>query len=140
MIEKIVIMSQEEALRMLPKMEDTAVVSIVGKDQANPVWEGARLPVYNVSFDDTEDSMSETCAEAKDFSGLKSFLDTADAKTLVVHCYAGISRSAGVAAAIAEYLGIRMRIWTNRHYDPNVLVYELVKKSLAGEKEKERKR
>lgn len=136
MIEKILIMSQEEALRSLPKMEDTAVVSIVGKGQENPAWEDIRLPVYSVSFDDTEDCMAETCAEAEDFSGLKAFLDTVDAKTLAVHCYAGISRSAGAVAAIAEYLGIRMRIWTNRRYDPNVLVYELVKKSLVGEKEK----
>lgn len=132
MFNRILILSKEEALRTVPGMKRAAVVSIVDKQEDNPDWKKAGVPSFNMRFNDTENRLSDMSAGEKDFSGLKHFLDSTDADTLVVHCFAGISRSAGAAAAIAEYLGIRMRIWTDRRYDPNVLVYELVKKSLQN--------
>ena len=42
----------------------------------------------------------------------------------VVHCDAGISRSAAVCAAIRRYLGFEdMSIFDNYMYNPNPLVY-----------------
>lgn len=43
---------------------------------------------------------------------------------IIVHCGAGISRSAGVAAAIAKYLyGNDSCIFNDRRYRPNMLCY-----------------
>lgn len=44
---------------------------------------------------------------------------------LVVHCDAGVSRSAAVCAAIKRYLGFdNQDIFKNQQYEPNPLVYE----------------
>jgi protein-tyrosine phosphatase len=44
---------------------------------------------------------------------------------LVVHCDAGVSRSAAVCAAMKRYLGFdNQDIFTSQQYEPNPLVYE----------------
>lgn len=68
-----------------------------------------------------------TPPKQKNFNGLKLFIDTIknDVEQFIVHCPGGISRSAGVGAAICEYLNIDNSIWTTRIYHPNLLVYKL---------------
>lgn len=47
--------------------------------------------------------------------------------TIIVHCNAGISRSAGCAAAILKYFtGSDMQIFGNGFYKPNMKVYTTV--------------
>jgi predicted protein tyrosine phosphatase len=45
---------------------------------------------------------------------------------LAVHCEAGISRSAGVAAACAKILGLDYEVFFQRPYQANLHCYELV--------------
>ncbi len=50
---------------------------------------------------------------------------------LIIHCGAGQSRSAGVAAAILKYYtGSDKQIFTNRKYTPNMLCYRRVLEAL----------
>ena len=68
-----------------------------------------------------------------DFNGLKKFIDmnaTNDIVEIVVHCGAGVSRSAGTALAIAEYLGIDNDIQSNPNFNPNLWVSKLVRNEL----------
>ena len=52
------------------------------------------------------------------------FIKLNNPKRIIVHCDAGISRSAGVAAAIAKFLtGSDECIFGNRRYIPNMFVY-----------------
>lgn len=49
-------------------------------------------------------------------------------ETLIVHCEAGISRSAGVAAALGKvYFKDDMFIFSKPRYKPNMRVYELIR-------------
>ena len=66
-------------------------------------------------------------ATQKNFNGLKDFVDdmSKEVEQFIVHCNGGISRSAGVGAAICEYLEVEDNIWKNNIYHPNLLVYKL---------------
>ncbi len=54
---------------------------------------------------------------------------------IVIHCYEGVSRSAGVCAALMKYLnGDDSEIWSDKiHYRPNTRCYEFVLKALKKE-------
>ena len=132
MIKEIKILSQKEAKRIVPEIENVAVISIVDKKNKTIHWGENVKYLFNMKFDDTDNFLNDSSATKKSFKGLKDFIDNLDVDVLVIHCYAGISRSSAVAAAIGEYLGLKMKIWTNPKYDPNVLVYELVKKELLN--------
>lgn len=56
---------------------------------------------------------------------------------LVIHCYAGISRSAGCAAAILEHFtGDASQIYNDKNKVPNKLVYEKVLNALKNEEKR----
>ncbi len=57
--------------------------------------------------------------------------------TIWVHCEVGVSRSAGIAMAITEYLNMDLKpILENPAYSPNMLCYELTKKAFKDLQEK----
>ncbi len=59
--------------------------------------------------------------------------------TIWVHCEVGVSRSAGIAMAIMEYLNMDLTpITKNPIYRPNMLCYELTKGALYEQKYEER--
>lgn len=84
----------------------------------------AVLPVF---FDDIEEGKGViTISEARDIVNFvnrwQSHVDI-----IIVHCNAGISRSAGCAAAILKYFtGSDMQIFGNGFYKPNMKVYTTV--------------
>lgn len=56
---------------------------------------------------------------------------------IIVHCFAGVSRSAGVCAAIMEYFKESSNeIFKNSKYIPNMYCYKIVKESFENRKEK----
>ena len=132
MIKSIKIFSQNEAKYRIPNMGDVSLISIVDKNEELLEWSDNVVDIFTMKFDDTDDSLKDASPNKRAFKGLKNFVDNLKTEVLIVHCYAGISRSSAVAAAIGEYLGIRLKIWTDRHYDPNILVYELTKEELFG--------
>jgi predicted protein tyrosine phosphatase len=68
-------------------------------------------------------------------AGVKEFIaaEIADGcESILIHCDAGVSRSAGMAAALAKaYTGDDM--WFFRHKRPNMLVYRLMMDTLVGQ-------
>lgn len=89
---------------------------------ANPMIRG----IFRMRFNDIDHDKIPNIPppQQEDFYGLKDFVDRMDCEVLLVHCGAGISRSAATAAAICEYLGIKHPIWDNSKYVPNHLVYQ----------------
>ena len=60
----------------------------------------------------------------KDAQNVVQFVRENRDKRIIVHCDAGISRSAGVAAAISKYLtGDDGRFFRSGEYDPNMWCY-----------------
>lgn len=93
--------------------------------------------IRNVSyyhFDDEEvgaSSISEI--QAKDIADtVLKYKDSVD--TIIVYCDAGVSRSAGVGAAIMKYLfNDDMEIFNNALYAPNIRCYRYVLNALNFE-------
>lgn len=92
----------------------------------------AVLPLW---FDDVErgtNCMTETHAEA-----IKKFVAANAELLVIVHCDAGVSRSAGVAAALMKfYNGDDTPIFDNPQYRPNMLCYRVMLDCLTAEEEK----
>ena len=130
MIKEIKIFSEWEAKEKVPHMGDIALISIVDKGAKSIEWPSNVKELFSMKFDDTDNSIIDASPKERSFKGLKEFIDNVTSETIVVHCYAGISRSSAVAAALGEYLNIKQKIWTNKRYDPNLLVYELTKQEL----------
>ena len=100
--------------------------------------------IFEMQFNDLETDLETDQGILKaptlnDFKGLKQFIDDniTAVEQIVVHCGAGVSRSAGCALAIAEYLNIDNNIRTSNKYVPNMWVYKLTKQELGIDKNKE---
>ena len=144
------IMSEYEAKRKSSSFSvPTAIISITAPTEEPIIFanndnikEIFRMRFYDIDVgevvlrEDTE--LREATQE--DFNGLKTFIDSLKAKNieqLIVQCAAGISRSAGVACAIDEYLGLNNNFWFQRQYFPNILVYRLTCNELGISKTQE---
>lgn len=150
------VMSQA-ALRRLaaaaPFDEGTFVVSIIDTD-AQPVWlANAPAGILRLSFDDVypaghplsemyggyEDdeyaAFSETLQPMSEEQAAKTARFVVEnlprMRTLVCQCHYGQSRSAGVAAAVSEWLyGNGARFFKDERYCPNRHVYQLLLSAL----------
>ena len=132
------VMSERAAETASYELKDrTAIISVRNMD-AEPVLfcEGPQLiGVKTLYFadtsEDTPDSFSKAQAEEiKDF--LLQMLGKID--RLIVHCEFGVSRSAGIAAAVLDALtGDSSVIFNDSWYVPNMRCYRLVYNALYDE-------
>lgn len=115
-----------------------AIISIT--DVSEPL---ANIPAnYNIrcclrlKFDDVfEDENNAMCqADADDIAEFVYDIDEnhIEADEIWIHCEGGVSRSAGVAAAISKHLyGDDMWVFQNPNYYPNLWVNKLVTEALG---------
>ena len=90
--------------------------------------------VLRLSFDDVD--RGKNSIDVKSAANIAQFVETWKDKIdlIIVHCEAGISRSAGVGAAIMKYLhGDDSLIFNSPRYAPNMLCYRRVLNALYGE-------
>jgi len=127
----ITVMSRNEALKNLNASDviNTALISISSIDEEFPQFTNANLTTLFLRFDDvdrgTPNCINETHAnKINDF--IKNIPDNENQR-LVVHCGAGVSRSAGVAAAIMKFLyDDDWPIFNSPKYRPNMTCYRMV--------------
>lgn len=123
--------------------EKTVLISIVEKNsppiefhENNNIVDIFRLFLNDLCVDIMDPKIpNKVLYEApvqEDFSGLKEFIDKYKDINIVVHCAAGVSRSAGVAMAIGEYLGVETGIANSSNYDPNSVCYRCTQYELMG--------
>ena len=127
---EIVVMNRKDAVRYSyrPHNKKTAVISIASPSYIYYNESIYKSPYNGITgvlklwFDDVEsgsDCMEECHAEA-----IKRFLNAHSKETIIVHCDAGVSRSAGIAAALMKfYNGDDTPIFDNPKYCPNMLCY-----------------
>lgn len=131
---ELLILSEMQAIDYATKLTvPTSIVSITCPLDDKVVFKhnGKLKNVFHMQFNDIVVKNGDfDCPQQEDFAGLKNFIDKLDCELLIVHCFAGVSRSAATAAAIAQYLGIEKEIFDNEDYDPNPLVYKLACKEL----------
>lgn len=130
------VMSQKNAIEYSKTVNNKCViVSITAPLSENPDMELPVfannlniLDVFRMQFNDYTYKVNElSIPERKDFIGLKDFIDKYrdEVDEIIVHCAAGVSRSAGCAVALSQYLSIEDNISNNERYKPNRLVYRL---------------
>ena len=96
--------------------------------------------IFRMKFNDIiNDDLDEGIMAPKqeDVKGLKEFVDNLDCDFLLVHCGAGVSRSAAIAAAINDYLKLGYDIFGDKSFSPNPTVYKIACKEFGIAKEKE---
>lgn len=128
----IEILSRKEAVEFLktPIVEKLIIISIssVMTDKILFAENSDIVDILYLNFDDVDRSnanamTSNQAKEVTDF--VNKYKDSID--RIVIHCDQGVSRSAGIAAAIMQYLfGTAQPIFSNRKYCPNLHCYKLV--------------
>lgn len=122
-------MNRTDAVRYSyrPQNERSAVISI---STPNEEYNGnIHSSIYNgisgvlrLWFDDVESG--QDCIQKEDAEKIKRFVEAHKEDQIIVHCDAGISRSAGIAAALMKYYnGDDTPIFDNPRYCPNMLCY-----------------
>ena len=135
----ISVMSREKAKAYSFKQNTemkSAVISISDIDrEKNKIVFSERnvVKVLWVKFEDTADPESDYAISTKNADNIAKFVKNLDEdiKHIIVHCEAGISRSAGVAAAILKhYTNDDSAIYDNPRFVPNNLCYRKVLEAL----------
>lgn len=140
---EVLVLSQKKAEKFVKsnKTRTLAVISITnpGQKPADIEEGGMVAALFRMSFYDLEVDMGPfPCAKEEDLEGLRDFVDhLPKVELLLVHCAAGISRSAAVAAATQLYLGMEDTIWNSPKFHPNARVYRLCLKEYGMEKTEE---
>ena len=130
------ILNRKEAKKFSYESHDfkTAIISITDTDKADVIFEknevnGIRA-VLRLKFDDVErDYKNEHCITKEDAENIVKFVNKNKNKVdkFIVHCEAGVSRSAGVGAAIMKALnGDDWDIFKNPLKCPNMKCYRTV--------------
>ena len=135
------ILNRKEAKKFSYESHDfkTAIISITDTDKADVVFEkneanGIRA-VLRLKFDDVErDYKNEHCITKEDAENIVKFVNKNKNKVdeFIVHCEAGVSRSAGVGAAIMKALnGDDWDVFKNPLKCPNMKCYRTVLNAFA---------
>ena len=128
------VMSRENAVKYSfdTHKEKVAVLSISDSDKEFPRLENnpdnGIIWRCKVKFDDVEKG-EKHCITEEDALNIYSFVTSVAESydTLIVHCEAGVSRSAGVAAAIMKAInGDDWDVFSNPKYVPNMTCYRTV--------------
>lgn len=143
MIKDIKVLSRIKAMEysFQPNIPDSLIISISEPHSKVPSFDLKNEHVKDVLplfFDDITEEEYKVAPDLKlmhpfHVEAIKEFLDKYKDTdyTLIVHCYAGISRSSAVAAACALYLGLSDNfIWDDYYYSPNTYVFTLMNEQL----------
>ncbi len=134
----VLVMSRNEAERYSHRthFEETAVISISTPDERYDL--NIYASIYNrikrilrLQFDDVD--RGSLAMTEEDAAAIAEFVEENKDRTIIVHCDAGITRSAGIAAAIMKhYNGDDSPIFNSRLYCPNMLCYRMVLEQFEG--------
>ena len=130
------ILNRKEAKKFSCESHDfkTAIISITDTDKADVIFEKNEInrirAILKLKFDDVErDSKDLHCITKEDAESIVKFVNKNKNKVdkFIVHCEAGVSRSAGVGAAIMKALnGDDWVVFNNPTMCPNMKCYRTV--------------
>lgn len=129
---QVIVMNKRDAKRESYKLSapKTAIISIANINDNDNVFAHRDwlCAVLKLKFDDVE-SNEPDCISADDAACIVHFINRIKDKTdrVIVHCEAGVSRSAGVAAAIMKFINMDDSIiFNDDKFRPNMTCYEKV--------------
>ncbi len=136
---EVIVMNRSEAIRYSyrPHDEISAIVSIA---TPSAEYDGTNIyrsrynkihAILRLQFDDVEDGNDVITID--DAKKIHSFIEANKNRKIIVHCDAGISRSAGIAAALMKhYNGDDTPIFNNPKYVPNMKCYRTMLEELMS--------
>lgn len=139
-MQKIVVMNREDAIRYTYCTHDneTVMVSIStpcltyrNKPEIRP--HNKVKTILRMWFDDIDNKNEVDAIKPEDGQKIAAFVKRHSNDNFIVHCDAGQSRSAGVAAAISKYLTGDDSYFFSGRYVPNMLCYRTVLEALYSE-------
>jgi len=132
----VIVLSRNKAKQYsaMKNIDESAIISINScGDYPNRFFDNPKIKhIAHWEFDDTEmDDFGITQQQANQIAEfVKRYEDDVD--TIVVHCDAGISRSAGIGAAILFYkYGDDSQIFEDGTYSPNMRCYKSMLKAFG---------
>ena len=135
---KFQVMSRTNARRhsFRSTMDDCAIISISDiTAEPNRFHDNSHIKgICRLFFDDVE-GHDAYCMTRADAEKIIQFVNTHinNVDEIIVHCFAGISRSAGVCAALMLILtGNDMEIFNNPRFCPNMHCYRMVLEAYFG--------
>ena len=143
-LEQVLFVSQAHAEAMQPSL-GMALISITDPSRPDAILRPGWTAVHRAAFDDIDpvgypDDYDDMCAisDEQALAMARFVVATAQTcRTLVVHCRYGVSRSAGVAKAVAQVFGLAFPV---AYDEANEFVYRAVRRALfeAGDARKVR--
>ena len=133
---KIQVMSRPQCIKYTYSQEPKKpyfIISITNEFDERPRFKADPncKGICYLNFDDVEKG-EKNCISTFDveylmYFLLKAFKKSPEVENIIVHCEAGQSRSAGMAAALMKfYNGDDWDIFNNPRYTPNMTVYRMV--------------
>lgn len=133
---KIQIMSEEEALDFYKNYNSNdkyLLISISDREGDLYFEQKENIKVHQLYFNDIDKEISSPGIKVMDYMQAEEIKRVVIQATkenisnIIVHCYAGISRSGAVGCVIARYLnGNDIYLWKQGGIHPNKLVYRLM--------------
>ena len=136
-MKKFTVMSRKDASKYSfgSVDEKTIIVSITDvNSRDNTFGKNPNIVgICRVKFDDVEIG-EQNCIQQSDARKIIDFMERhKDINNVIVHCEAGISRSAGACAALMLiYTGSDMDIFTTARFSPNMTVYRTILNEYHG--------
>lgn len=118
--------------------DNIAIISITDPHSPNACddYKDEHLRFLRLKFNDCEiDTEYETSMSRSQGERVAEFINSVNgwADLIIVQCEAGVSRSAGVCAAIMKYItGDDMPIFNSPRYSPNMNCYRMTLNALMG--------
>lgn len=134
----IQVMNRKDAIRYSYHYQDmpSAIISISTPNQEyhqhiyRSLYNQIRC-VLRLSFDDVEDG--DYAITPNDTKKIHNFVEANKDLNIIIHCDAGISRSAGIAAALMKYYnGDDSPIFDNPRHVPNMRCYQTMLEELVS--------
>ena len=133
---ELFVMSEAEAMRYAETVSvPCGIISITTLSEGEiPFADNENIKeIFHMHFNDLEENIQTEALFFKapvqeDMNGLRDVVDRLfdlDVNEIVVHCAAGISRSAAVAQAISDYKNLGYQFFNDGMHIPNSRVYRL---------------
>lgn len=139
---KIFVMNRKEAIEFCkhPHLAQSAMISIGTPHEDYKEEPFCSIPnnvvgICCVNFFDLDNTypIKEGLMKYKDAKKIAEFVSQNRNKIIIVHCDAGQSRSAGVAAAISRYYNnYDSEYFDNPRYTPNMFCYRLMMNAMIN--------
>ena len=131
---KVICLSRENLIKFSKRsnLDSFIICSITDVDKEDISLENiAASSILFLKFDDVENQNGGIPMSSNQAKEIANFIVSNQDKDIIISCNGGVSRSAGIAAAINLFINDNISIFMNSHKCPNRLCFDLVLEQLT---------